>query len=314
MANAYDAVQNMANGRHTVEYDLSARYRALNLADNDWDGDGDNDAAPRFGSDSAAQHTITHDHDGIGEHTHNFAAQHGKDSAMPRSGGSSASGASLDKSPSVLRTPQTGDTSSAGFQSGSSGLNVRSRGGSYGSMSNGAGRGIELARRQVTSAGDIVVSRSAGGAAVIRHRRGGDTIGTIERLQSGRWGGQIEGGSALQEHTHQRGALQELIGTWNKAQVTPFRPAMPLQQAPAQTELMNQFGVTNVRALATPTNGSSDGSRMTSSDSGSDGGDGPAGLSPKGVTIYKKLIARGFPAARALAFARRAESFGQKAS
>lgn len=35
-----------------------------------------------------------------------------------------------------------------------------------------------------------------------------------------------------------------------------------------------------------------------------------AGLNPRGMTIYQKLLARGFPAARALLFARRAQSFG----
>jgi hypothetical protein len=281
----------MSNGRNTVEYDLSARYRALNLAD---DGDNDMDDMPGRG-------TLECPNCGYRSDNSDFQIKGG------------SSGTSDAGKPSALQTPAPNDNAGkAGFAPGSSGLQVRSRGGSY--MSNSAGRGIELARRQVTSASDIVVSRGADGSAVIRHRRGGDTIGSIERLAGGQWGGKVEGGSALQPHTHQRAALQELLGSWNKAQVTPFRPAMPLQQAPAQTPLMNQFGVTNVRALATPTNGSSDGPRTTSSDSGSDSGDGPAGLSPKGVTIYKKLIAKGFPAARALAFARRAENFGQKAS
>lgn len=302
----------MSNGRSTVEYDLAARYRALNFADS-------TDETAEYGSDSAAtsSHEVTHDHGGYGSHTHSFADQHpdngsgySHDNVKGRSGGSS--GTSLDKSPSDLRTPTGGsEQQGAGFRAGSAGLNVRSRGGSY--MSNGAGRGIELARRQVTTAGDIVVSRGAGGAAVIRHRRGGETIGTIQRLESGRWGGQLEGGTELTPHTHQRAALQELIGTLNRGQVSPFRPAMPIQEAPVTPPILQQLGVSNVR-LATPVGGSSDGPRMTGSDSDSDDGGGPAGLGPKGVSIYKKLIARKFPPARALAFARRAENFGQKAA
>ena len=307
------AGQEHSNGRTGMEYDLAARYRALNFTDE----------TPDYGSDSAAQHTVSHDHDGLGEHTHNFASQHGKDSAMPRSGGSSASGASLESSPGALRTPApAGTQSSAGFSPGSSGLGVRSRGGSYGtsSMSNHT-HGIELARRQVTSASDIVVSRSPSGAAVIRHRRGGETIGTIQRLADGTWGGRIEGaGKDLEPRNHQRAALQDLIGGWNRASVTPFRPAMPLQQAPEQTELMRQYGVPAVRALATPATGASSGPRVTGYANGDSDGDGdsgsdsgPAGLSPRGVTIYKKLIKRGFPPARALAFARNSNKF-QKAS
>lgn len=282
-------IKAMSNRRAGVEYDLASRYRALNFAD-----DGDNDI-----DDMRSRGKLECPNCGYRSDNADFQIKDG------------SSGTSDAGKPDALRTPGGGGEQSAtGFSPGSAGLNVASKGGSYMGHSNGAGRGIELARRQVTSAADIVVSRAAGGAAVIRHRRGGEKIATIQRLADGTWGGQIEGGPQLDPRNHQRAVLQDAILGWNKGQVTPFRPAMPLQQAPAQTELMNQFGVTNVRALATPTNGSSDGARTT----GSDSGDGPAGLSPKGVTIYKKLIAKKFPPARALAFARRAENFGQKAS
>lgn len=42
-------------------------------------------------------------------------------------------------------------------------------------------------------------------------------------------------------------------------------------------------------------------------DSGGDSS-GPAGLNPRGITIYKKLVDKGFPAARALAFARNSQN------
>jgi hypothetical protein len=78
---------------------------------------------------------------------------------------------------------------------------------------------------------------------------------------------------------------------------------------------MAQYGIPAVRTFATETTSSSSGGRMTSaagdsdSSSGSDDS-GPSGLTPKGVQIYKKLKAKGFPDARALAFAKRAQSFG----
>lgn len=73
---------------------------------------------------------------------------------------------------------------------------------------------------------------------------------------------------------------------------------------------MQAYGIPAIRALATPTVGASDGPRTTSSDSSDGDSDGPSGLSPKGMQIYKKLKARGFPDARAMAFAKRAQTFG----
>lgn len=71
---------------------------------------------------------------------------------------------------------------------------------------------------------------------------------------------------------------------------------------------MEQYGIPAIRALATPTTGSSDGPRTTSA--AGDDSSGPSGLSAKGQQIYKKLKAKGFPDARAMAFAKRAQSFG----
>jgi hypothetical protein len=70
--------------------------------------------------------------------------------------------------------------------------------------------------------------------------------------------------------------------------------------------MMAALGIPAATVLASPMNGSSDGPRTT--ESNGDGG-GPAGLNPKGVSIYKKLVKK-MPAARALAFARRAQNMG----
>jgi hypothetical protein len=202
---------------------------------------------------------------------------------------------------SLLRTPaNTGLRALTGMNPGQIGLSNT----------------IALARPAVTSMGDVLVSRD-GSRAVIRHRRGGLMIGTIGKNTEGQWVGSFgdgDGARALTPHTHQRAALAELIGTHNSAAGSAHhRPAAasePLIPRPTQTPLMQRFGIPAATTLATPMNGSSDGPRATGSDSGS----GPAGLSPKGVTIYKKLCAKGFPAARALAFARRAQNMGGSGS
>jgi hypothetical protein len=164
----------------------------------------------------------------------------------------------------------------------------------------------------VSSPGDIIVSRGEDGNVIIRHRNGGAEIGTMTRTEQGGWVATV-GGRALAPRNHQRTALADIIGTHNKGALTDrHRPASagePLQPAPRQTQLMQQFGIPAVRALATPTMGSSDGPRATSNGSDSDD-KGSNGLGPKGQAIYKKLKARGFPDARAMAFAKRAENMG----
>ncbi len=162
-------------------------------------------------------------------------------------------------------------------------------------------------RARVTSPLDVHVSRGPEGQAVVVHRRDGGKIGEVARNTDGKYVAKRDGRD-LSPHTHQRAALFELIGTHNKEVSAPFRAPV------TQTPLMQQFGIPAV-SLATPAAGVSDGPRATSADSGDgddSGGssDSPAGLTPKGVTIYKRLRAKGFPAARALAFAKRAQSFG----
>jgi hypothetical protein len=215
--------------------------------------------------------------------------------------------------PEALRTPVGNVSSTAGGMRPEQ-IGVAA-GRASGSLSNPGRGGIMLAgnggrargyRPAVTTAADIVVSRGPNGTAVIRHRQGGSPIGEIARTENG-WTAVRDGGQ-LQPHTHQRAALAELIGVHNRDSSSPYhRAAEPLQPPPVQTPLMQQFGIPAVRALATPSNGDDDGPRATTSGS-SDGS--PAGLTPKGMAIYKKLMAKGFPAARALTFARRAQSFG----
>jgi hypothetical protein len=168
---------------------------------------------------------------------------------------------------------------------------------------------------------DLVIVRGDDGhSAIIRHRAGGAEIGQIHRVGRG-WQAKVAGRD-LAERTHQRTALADIIGTHNRGALTAqHRPASsgsagPVLQPPAQqTPLMAQYGIPAVRTFATETTSSSSGGRVTSaagdsdSSSGSDDS-GPSGLTPKGVQIYKKLKAKGFPDARALAFAKRAQSFG----
>jgi hypothetical protein len=212
-------------------------------------------------------------------------------------------GTRMDNS-SALRTPVNAS-------------NQRSAGFSENQLSNTGRPAVELARRMpIGSPYDVLVSRGSDRQAVVRHRRDGRLIGEIRKTDDG-WVSTPDGGKATSARTHQRGALIDLLSAYNHGTTTMEHRAAPaagtpLQPAPVQTSLMAQYDVPAVRTFATPSAGASDGPRVTtaaSSDSGDSGGD-TAGLTPKGLTIYRKLKAKGFPAARALAFARRAQSFG----
>lgn len=167
--------------------------------------------------------------------------------------------------------------------------------------------------QKITSPWDVLITRSPEGRAVIRHRRGGDLIGEISHTPQG-WVATPAGGQDRPPTTHQRSALMNLLGGWNSS-VAGRAAGDPIQPAAAQTPLMAQYGIPAIRtysndrqhsiALATAVAGSSDGPRS--------GGD-LAGLSPRGVTIYKKLTGKGFPHARAAKFARRAQNFGRGGS
>jgi len=176
--------------------------------------------------------------------------------------------------------------------------------GGEGTRAVASGVAVSLAHKlPVASPWDIVIGRGADGSAQVRHRRGGVDIGTIKRGEDGSWSATPSGGQPLPGHTHQRAALMELLGTWNKGSTTQERAGVPYAQEPTQTPLMEKYGVPAIRALATPMTSASDGPRTT--EAGSDDTDG---LTPKGKAIYAKLRVRGFPAERALAFAKRAQS------
>jgi hypothetical protein len=176
--------------------------------------------------------------------------------------------------------------------------------------SNQPARSVELANRiPVQNVAELMVSRGEGGNVTVRHRRGGALIGQVRRAGS-TWIPVADDGTELTPHLHDRGALAELVRTYNTRTPTMQRAArepMALQKPPQATPLMQMMGLQPIR-LATPSNGSSDGPRMASSDSG-DSGDDLSGLTPKGVTIYRKLCGR-MPKDRAKRFAMRAQSFG----
>lgn len=181
-------------------------------------------------------------------------------------------------------------------------------------------RTVDLARRMpVSGPADILITRDpATGAAIVRNRQGGAEIARIRREAAG-WVTQVAG-KDLEPRNHQRTALMDAVGAWNSAARSPApeAPAMPLQAPPAQTELMRQFGIPAVRALATPTASASDGGRFTAQGPGDDDDTDDDGLTDKGRGIRDRLKKKGHTHERATAFARRAQNtkagqFGQKA-
>lgn len=230
------------------------------------------------------------------------------------------SGTSLDKSPGDLRTPAPG---TSGVRKGVP-LTVKS--GAAHALTNGTRDAISLAastltarRAPVKSPVDVIVARGEDGQAVIRHRQGGATIAQI-RKDGTSWVATVDGRD-LQPHNHQRTALMEAVGQWNRAAAGGLRPSSPpLQPAPEQTPLMQQWGIPAIRALATPATGAGAGPRITMAGGpGADDGTDDDGLTPRGQAIKKKLIAKGFPAARAITFAKMSQktkpgAFGKQAA
>ena len=256
----------------------------------------------------AHSHTVTHSHE-YASLTHTHEGTGG--GYTPRGGDSYSGVRDLEVKSSKLLMPQSGGQHSTGFQAQR--LGVTSRTGNYGSMSNTEQRAVSLAQRTpVASPWDIVVSRGKDGSAQIRHRRGGLPIGSIKRTETGGWTAAPDGGDALPERAHQRAALLDLLGTWNRGQSAPERPAVPYMQPAQQTPLMERFGVPAIRALATPMTSAGSGPRVTKAGGDTSGGEDTGGLSPRGKAIYAKLRSRGFPAERALAFAKRAQNMGAK--
>lgn len=235
------------------------------------------------------------------------------------SGDFGASGASLQSSPQVLRTPAPG---TGGVRKG---VPLTVKGGAAHALANGTRGAVELAtgtvRRPIHGPMDVLVKRADDGTAVLRHRHGGATIASLRKTPEGKWLATVNG-KELEPRDHQRTALMEAVGTWNKAVSGAVRPQeAPLQAEPQQTPLMAEYGIPAMRsaAFANTAAGAGDGPRMTTASAGSDDSTDENGLTAKGQAIYKKLMAKGFPQARALAFAKNSQktkpgAFGKSAA
>ena len=181
-------------------------------------------------------------------------------------------------------------------------------------LSNSTRKAVELAastltarRHPIHGPADVLVARAQDGTAVLRHRQGGAEIASLRKTDQGKWVATVNG-QDLAPRDHQRTALMEAVGTWNGAVRGALHPAAaPLQPPPQQTELMKEYGIPAIRALATPVAGASDGPRMTTAAGTDDSTDGN-GLNAKGQGIYKRLIAKGLKPAVALAFAKRSQN------
>ena len=227
------------------------------------------------------------------------------------SGAFGVSGASLQSSPGVLRTPAPG---TGGVRKG---VPLTVKGGAAHALASTRGA-VELAtgtvRRPIHGPMDVLVKRGDDGTAILRHRQGGATIASLRRTDDGKWLATVNG-KDLQPRDHQRTALMEAVGTWNSTVKGAVRPvAAPLQPEPQQSALMAEYGIPAMRsaAFANTAAGAADGPKMTTASSGSSDGDDDGtddnGLNAKGQAIYKKLLAKGFPAARALQFAKQSQN------
>jgi hypothetical protein len=217
-----------------------------------------------------------------------------------------ANGASLDKSPDDLRTPAPGTGSVR------DGVPLTVKGGSDPHALSNTRRAVELAaastltrRHPIQGPADVLVARAQDGTAVLRHRHGGAEIAHLRKTDGGKWVATVNGRD-LEPRDHQRTSLMEAVGAWNGAVRGAVHPAAaPLQPPPQQTELMKEYGIPAIRALATPAAGASDGPRMTTA--GDDSTD-DNGLNAKGQGIYKRLLAKGLKPGVALAFAKRSQN------
>ena len=215
-----------------------------------------------------------------------------------------ASGASLQSAPGDLRTPAPSTSAVR------EGVPLTVRGGAAHALAS-TRTAVELAtgtlRRPIRGPMDVLVRRGTDGTAELRHRHGGATIASLRRTGDGKWVASVNGRD-LEPRDHQRTALMEAVGQWNSAVRGAVRPQpAPLQPEPQQSPLMAEYGIPAMRsaAFATPTAGAGDGPKMTASAAA--GGSDENGLTAKGQSIYKKLLAKGFPAARALAFAKNSQ-------
>lgn len=213
-----------------------------------------------------------------------------------------ASGTDSPSQPEDLRTPQ----SKLPTGSGTLPLTVRGAGSPDMGLANRSGRAVNLARRfPVQSQMDMVVTRSADGSHLVRHRQGGTEVGKLRKTEDGRWQPVVDG-KELEPANHQRTALMSLIGSYNRTTVTADRTGTPLQPPPAQTPLMAAYGVPAIR-LASSDDSDDDGDNDDTV-SGDTDDDFIGSLNPKGQAIYKKLRSKGMAQKVALAMAKRAQN------
>ena len=223
-----------------------------------------------------------------------------------------ADGADVDRQPEDLRTPAPGTGS---VRDGAA--TTVSGGSDPHALANGTRRALELAtgtltaRRPIQGPADVLVPRAQDGTAVLRHRHGGAQIASLRKTPEGKWQASVNG-KDLTPRDHQRTALMEAVGTWNGAVTGALRrQEAPLQPMPQQTELMAEYGIPAIRALANTVAGASDGPRMTTAGGPGDDDDDSTddnGLNAKGQGIYKRLIAKGLKPGVALAFAKRSQN------
>lgn len=204
--------------------------------------------------------------------------------------------------PDALRTPAP---STSGVRSGAP-LSVRGASSGNLGLANRGQRSVNLSRRlPIRELQDIVISRNDDGTATVRHRQGGNEVGTLKHTDKG-WVSTVSGKNT-EPRTQQRVALLDMFGSYNRdAAQNPF------QAPPVQTPLMQQFGVPAIRLANTDDD--ADDNDSASSDTSDSGG---SGLNPRGQGIYKKLVAKGVKPAVAMAMAKRAQnktagSFGGK--
>ena len=229
-----------------------------------------------------------------------------------------ASGTNLTPKPGDLRTPapSTGQVRKGAVTTVRAGSAAHALAGDTRDAISLATGTLTARRHSIQGPADVLVARAQDGTAILRHRHGGTQIAALRKTDDGKWVATVNG-TDLAPRDHQRTALMEAVGTYNKAVTGALqRQEAPLQPPPQQTELMAEYGIPAIRALATPTAGVSDGPRMTTA--GGDGADDD-GLTPKGQAIKKKLIAKGFPEARAITFAKMSQktkpgAFGKQAA
>ena len=232
-----------------------------------------------------------------------------------------ASGASLDKSPEDLRTPAP---STGGVRDGVP-LTVRT--GAAHALANGGTRAaLELAGG--TADGPPAPHPGPDGrAGVPRTGRDRDAAAPARRHHHrehpqdrkrpvGRVG-QRPGPAAPRPPADRPDGSRRHVQQGGRVRYQAAAGAVAAAAA-VQTPLMAEYGIPAIRALATPVTGATAGPRMTTT-AASGAGTDENGLNAKGQGIYKKLIAKGFPPARAVTFAKMSQNtkpgqFGKVAS